>query len=346
MSTCSPAPANPRPHTHDSATPRRRIGGRCRKWAVSTQNQSQSNKRKCAACTRCSQQFTPGESRLQQWADRHAQRAYVHAQCKTGGIRPDHELVPKTPTDTEVMNTVIRLRDSVLSAAAAAEVVLPIHEDNSTEAADDDDRLFDREEALRHDDEIMDSHWFSSVPWTDIRDLRGTTYVQPPARLRFALQQAQHAILRAITHHGPSSLTSEPAWKVLLLGRPAENASDAIRASFLAARLDPFWSEDWPALRALVRAECDVATIAQARSRTKAEQTETRIRKVATLARAGEKGRALAAVRNAPPVPVTRDIIEEITSLYPVDPDPAVPTNVQVSHISTAEVMEFIPITL
>ena len=121
---------------------------------------------------------------------------------------------------------------------------------------------------------------------------------------QFAGQQAKHAILRAITRHGPSSSTSEPACKVLLLsgwlllGRPAENASDANCASFLEARSELFWSEDWAALWALVRAECDVATIAQARSRTKAEQTEARVRKVAMLARVGEKGRAQAAARH------------------------------------------------
>ena len=96
-------------------------------------------------------------------------------------------------------------------------------------------------------------------------------------------------------HHGPSSPNSEPAWKVLilssrlLLGRPAENSSDANCASYLETRLDLCWSEEWPALWALVRAECDVAAIAQKRSKTKAEETETRIRKVATLAGAGEK---------------------------------------------------------
>ena len=260
--------------------------------------------RKCAACMRCSKQFTRGEPRLQQWGCRDTQRAYVHALCITGGLKTDHELVPKIPTDTEARDSVIRLRDSVLSAAAAAEVVLPIydpHGDNSTEAPDDDDRLFDREEALRHDDAIMDFHWFNTIPWSDIKDLRGTTYVQPPTRFRCAIQQAQHATLRAIIHHDPSSPNSEPAWKVLilsswlLLGRPAENASDANCASYLETRLDLFWSEDWPALWALVRDECDAAATAQTRSKTKAEQTETRIRKVATLARAGEKGRALAA---------------------------------------------------
>ena len=81
---------------------------------------------------------------------------------------------------------------------------------------------------------------------TEIKDLRGTTYVQPPTRLRFALQQAQHAILRAILFNEHSSPMSEPAWKVLLLsswlllGRPAENASEANCASFLETRLDLF----------------------------------------------------------------------------------------------------------
>ena len=46
-----PNPSTPRPDTHDIATPRRRIGGRCRTCAVSTQADS---KRKCAACTMCS----------------------------------------------------------------------------------------------------------------------------------------------------------------------------------------------------------------------------------------------------------------------------------------------------
>ena len=112
-------------------------------------------------------------------------------------------------------------------------------------------------------------------------------------------------------------------------------------ASYLETRLYLFWSEDWPALWALVRAECDVAATAQTRAKTKAEQTETRIRKVATLARAGEKGRAPAAARNDPPVPCTREIVQEIKGLYP-----ATPLNSQISHIFIFQIAEFIPITL
>ena len=61
---------------------------------------------------------------------------------------------------------------------------------------------------------------------------------------------------------------------------------------------------------------------------------------------AGEKGQALAVAHNAPPVPVTRDIVQEITSLNLVNPDTAIPSTAQVSHKFTAEVMEFIPTTL
>ena len=214
-------------------------------------------------------------------------------------------------------------------------------DDNSTEASDDDDRLFDNKEALRHDDAIKNFQWINTVPWTDIKDLRGTTYVQPPARLRLALQQAQHVTLRAIQHHGPSSSYSEPAWEVLLI-----SSWQTGRERLLERCLDFFWTEDWPALWAMVRAECDVAPTAQGRTRSTTEQTEARICKVATLARAEERGRALAAVRNAPPVPVTRDIVQEITSLYPTNPDPTLPLTNQISHIYTFRIAEFIPLTL
>ena len=136
------------------------------------------------------------------------------------------------------------------------------------------------------DEVIMDFQWFDQVSWDRIKDLRGTTYVQPPTRFKFALQQAQHAILRAITHNSPSSPASEPAWKALilsswlLLGRPAVNATESSCAQFLDARLDLFWAEDWSALWAMVRAECDVAPVQNSVRRTEKKQTQSRIRKV------------------------------------------------------------------
>ena len=150
----------------------------------------------------------------------------------------------------------------------------------------------------------MDFQWFDNISWDSIKDLRGTTYVQRPPRFKFALQQAQHAIFRAIMHHNSSSLASEPAWKALvlrswlLLERPAVNACENNCAHYLEARLDLFWAEDWPALWAMVRAECDVAPVRSTTRRTTTEQKQPRIRKVATLARSGEKGRALATARS------------------------------------------------
>ena len=52
------------PTVHDIATPRRTVGGRCRKWCISAQPAS--GKRKCAACNLCGIRFTHGEARLQQ----------------------------------------------------------------------------------------------------------------------------------------------------------------------------------------------------------------------------------------------------------------------------------------
>ena len=89
------------------------------------------------------------------------------------------------------------------------------------------------------------------------------------------------------------------AWKVLvlsswlLLGRPAVNASESNCAHFLDARLELFWAEDWSALWAMVRAECDVAPVLSTARRTDKQQMQSRIRKVATLARAGAKRKSL-----------------------------------------------------
>ena len=128
----------------------------------------------------------------------------------------------------------------------------PIHDpydDNSTEAPDEDDRLFDREEALRHDDAIMDFQWFSTVSWSDIKDLRGTTYVQPPARFRFALQQAQHAILRAIMHHGPSSTQFRTSWEGTnpqQVAPPRPTRRKRVRRQLCQLNWGPDWTSSGP----------------------------------------------------------------------------------------------------
>ena len=55
----------------------------------------------------------------------------------------------------------------------------------------------------------------------------------------------------------------------------------------------------------MLRAECDVALVLSTTRRTDKQQMQSRIRKVATLARTGEEGRALAAARNADQEPLS-----------------------------------------
>ena len=116
----------------------------------------------------------------------------------------------------------------------------------------------------------MNFQWISTIPWSDIKDLRGSTSVEPLARLRCALQQAQHVILRAILHHGSSSRGSQPAWKVVLL-----SSSWAVQPRTHQTAIGPVsWKHDWTSsglrngqrLRTMVRAECDATTITQASS--------------------------------------------------------------------------------
>ena len=304
----------------------------------------------------CGIRFTHGEARLKQWGNRETNQHYVHAHCVNGGLGHDHELDPKLADDQEAVDAVTRQRDTITRTAADTEVLLPFAQDldqASTAAPPDDERdLFRREEALRMDEEIMDFQWFEHVTCDSIKDLRGTTYVQPPTRFRFALQQAQHAILRAIIHNNPTSLASESVWNALvlgswlLLGRPAVDATESNCAHFLDARLELSWVEDWSALWAMVRAECDVAPVQSTTRRTDKQQMQSRVRKVATLARTGEKGRALAATRNAPPVPVTEQIVQEIKGVHPADPEPPAPVQAPVSTLFLSEVAEHAPITL
>ena len=89
----SDVPMPDAPTVHDIATPRRTIGGRCRKWCISAQPPA--GKRKCAACSMCGTRFTHGEARLQQWGNRQTNNHYVHAHCVNGGLGHDHELHPK-----------------------------------------------------------------------------------------------------------------------------------------------------------------------------------------------------------------------------------------------------------
>ena len=182
------------PTVHDIATPRRTIGGRCRKWCISAQPAS--GKRKCAAYNLCGIRFTQGEARLQQWGSRETNHHYVHAHCVNGGLGHDHEFFPKQATDQDAVDAVTRQRDTITRTAADTEVLLPFAQDPeqaSTAAPPDDERdLFGREDALRMDEE-MDFQWFEQARRTFNlprgSDLRCSRPKMPSFELSFTTTQ-------------------------------------------------------------------------------------------------------------------------------------------------------------
>ena len=112
------------PTVHNIATPRRTIGGRCRKWCISAQPAS--GKRMCAACCMCGTRVSHGEARLQQWDNRETNHHYVHAHCVNGGLGHDHELLPMQAGDQDAIDAVTRQRDTITRTAADTEVLLPL----------------------------------------------------------------------------------------------------------------------------------------------------------------------------------------------------------------------------
>ena len=100
-----------------------------------------------------------GEPRLQQLGNRDSQRAdYVHATCVHGGGGHYHEFLPKHPTDQDLVERVVQIRNSIIQAASDSEILLPIaaSSDASTAAPPDDEPVtFGREEAVRLDEDIM-----------------------------------------------------------------------------------------------------------------------------------------------------------------------------------------------
>ena len=105
-----------------------------------------------------------------------------------------------------------------------------------------------------------------------------------------------------------------------------------------------FGAEDWSALWAMVRAECDVAPVQNTTRRTDKQQMQSLIRKVATLARTGEKGRALAAARKCATSSSHRNKL--FKSLYPADPEPPAPAPAPISALFLSEVAEQVLSTL
>ena len=177
-------------------------------------------------------------------------------------------------------------------------------------------------------EEIMDFQWFEHVTWDSIKDLRGTTYVQPPTvQVCVRTSSRCHA---TYNHSQQPSLTGIRVSLGSACSQQLAPSGDDLQSMRLRATVHTFWMQ------------CDIAPVQSATRRTATQQKQSRVRKVAASARTGEKGRALAAARNAPRVPATEQIVQQIKSLYPTDPELPAPAQAFVSSIFLSEVAEHI----
>ena len=340
------------PTVHGIATPRRTIGGRCRKWCISAQPPA--GKRKCAVCSMSGIRFTHGEARLQQWRNRQTNNHYVHAHCVNGGLGHDHELHPKVADDQEAVDAVTRQRDTITRTAADTEVPLHFAQDMdqaSTAAPPDDERIcLDAKRLFAW----MRRSWTSSgsnmLHRTASKICEGQRVSNLPRGSARCSKPNMPSFEQSFTTTQPLRPQKQPGkcWYSAAGSSWDDLQSIPLRATVPTSWMRgwSFFAEDWSVLWAMVRAECDVAPVLSTTRRTDKQQMQSRIRKVATLARTGEKGRALAAARNAPPVQVTEQIVQEIKSLYPADPEPPAPASAPISALFLSEVAEHVPITL
>ena len=172
----------------------------------------------------------------------------------------------------------------------------------------------DEEFDLRNGEKLLSVTWFQTLDWAELHKTKGTTYIQIPKRHNFAVQQAQTAILRVIAMNEPMSLANECGWKLLilssrlLLGHP-EDSRERTCAELLEERLELFWAQQWQELWNQITMETEPKPTIK-KQPTPDKKLKAKAMKVSTLTRAGEKGRALAAVRQKPPPPLTKTILK------------------------------------
>ena len=122
--------------------------------------------------------------------------------------------LPKSDADIPLVQSLV---DSIKDEISDMKISLPqIQQGDQVENIIVDEQEI-REERIRLEDDVLDVAWFANLGWDKILDLKGTTFVQIPARHKFAIQQAQHAIIRAIEHANNTNVSAESAWKVLIV---------------------------------------------------------------------------------------------------------------------------------
>ena len=136
----------------------------------------------------------------------------VHAHCIIGGVAHDHELHPKTPTDQDAVEAMTRQRDCITQTAADSEVHLPIATGSDQASTAPLQVTTKACSAVKKDNDWTTTSWTSSGSTrshgTASRTFRAPRKLSTPSSV-------------PSRHHVPSSLASEPAWKVPVLSEAA-----------------------------------------------------------------------------------------------------------------------------
>ena len=278
-------------------------GGRALNWIVADQPRTT----RAAVCRCCHLVFDEGETRICTQGDRRYGR-WVHPECVTGGLRNGMQFTPDTPDD---LTSARQLTDQL----AHRSVVQPAEDPREVD-------YIGGLEPPTADSPLPASEFFASLKWEDVRKLQGDTFVQVPARFEGAFCDAMGVAIREICTTADQSriITGWKAFLIvpwLLLQRPPDNQSGDSCAALLTERLDRFWQGD---VKSLYREQIGL-------SRCKSTKKDTgltdamRAKKVKTLARARETGRALRATHDTPRVRVTDDVVKELRALYPQSND-------------------------
>jgi len=167
--------------------------------------------------------------------------------------------------------------------------------------------------------------WFSQLSWGNMQAIGGSTFVQIPRRLEEGFCDARGIALKTIAQGG-DDISVLAGWKAflllpwLLLFKPGDASEADSCATLLADRLDRFWQGD---VESILRDHIHANERILKTSASRLPNTAATAKKVKTLCRAGESGRALRAAEGAERVIITRNVAGGLAALFSVDRESA-----------------------
>ena len=258
-----------------------------------------------ASCRTCHLLFAPGETRICPEADV-PKSAWTHIECARGGLTADRNYKPHKPVDIAAVNLLL---ERVRAEAAEATTAYPA-EPPAVEVLTPPDIS----------GELPSQLWFSGLDWDEMATLRGPTFVQLPRRMEQAFADAMAPALRLILAEGSPSEDRLAGWKAflllpwLLLRVPQDPSETETCGTLLLERLDRLWTGDAAALFREAKADCSCYA---AVSRAPVEDGKAIAKRVRTLARSGEIGRAILAASPSSRVKVTPTVVGKLRAMYP-----------------------------